>query len=220
MEVKAHEPDPDWTAMFGQYTKDVSKEKLQSWWSRILAGEIISPGQTSIRTLGVLRDMTQQDAERFQALTNYVINQNFIFYSSDFRNRFPISYFVQYSDFQHLSECRLIIFSSTSTFDIIWSDVTQSSLSYGHSNHLLIERMQGSEGRISTPAQRLTTAGKELYQVSNPKTHEGYLRDLSTFLRSKNCKLHLLKNSQVLPGGKIKYAKKIPIETTVNFECG
>ena len=80
-EVEDHEPDPDWTAHFSQYAQDVSSEELQSWWSRILAGEIQNPGQTSLRTMSVLRDLSPQDASAFEKFADCVINGDSMFYS-------------------------------------------------------------------------------------------------------------------------------------------
>ena len=50
-EVPNHEPDPDWTARFFDYAQDISSEDMQRIWAKILAGEVESPGRTSLRTL-------------------------------------------------------------------------------------------------------------------------------------------------------------------------
>lgn len=76
-EVSDHNPDPDWIARFFDGAQDVSSEELQKLWGRILAGEIKSPGQTSLRTLSILRNMTQQEAQDFSTLMRFQID-NFI----------------------------------------------------------------------------------------------------------------------------------------------
>ena len=75
--VSDHEPDPDWTARFFNSAQDVSSEDLQNLWARILAGEIESPGRTSLRTLSILKDMTQREARQFFDLMQFGIS-NFI----------------------------------------------------------------------------------------------------------------------------------------------
>ena len=72
-EVHDHDPDPDWIARFFDGAQDVSSEELQKLWGRILAGEVKSPGQTSLRTLSILRDMTQSEAQDFSKLTRFRI---------------------------------------------------------------------------------------------------------------------------------------------------
>ena len=64
-EVPATEPDHDWAARFFNEVQDVSSEEMQTLWARVLAGEVERPGSTSIRTLGVLRDLDQATAKLF-----------------------------------------------------------------------------------------------------------------------------------------------------------
>ena len=77
-EVPDHEPDPDWTARFFEGVQDVSSEDMRKIWSKVLSGEVEEPGRTSLRTLSILKDMSQRDAEAFSALMEYRISE-FIF---------------------------------------------------------------------------------------------------------------------------------------------
>ena len=52
-EVPDSEPDHDWTARFFNEVQDVSSDKMQSLWAKVLAGEVERAGNTSIRTLGI-----------------------------------------------------------------------------------------------------------------------------------------------------------------------
>ena len=73
-EVPDHEPDPDWTARFFDCVQDVSSEDMQKIWAKILAGEVETPGRTSLRTLSVLRNMSQDDARMFSEIMPYHID--------------------------------------------------------------------------------------------------------------------------------------------------
>ena len=66
--VNDHEPDPDWTTRFFSDVQDVSSEGMQALWARILAGEIQRPGSTSIRTLGIMKDLDRSIAVTFRRL--------------------------------------------------------------------------------------------------------------------------------------------------------
>ena len=77
-EVPAHKPDPDWTARFFDGVQDVSSEDMRKIWSKILSGEVEDPGRTSLRTLSILRDMSQRDAKALSILMEYLIS-DFIF---------------------------------------------------------------------------------------------------------------------------------------------
>ena len=63
--VPAVEPDHDWTARFFGEVQDVSSEEMQALWGRILAGQIQRPETTSMRTLGILRDLDTSTARLF-----------------------------------------------------------------------------------------------------------------------------------------------------------
>ena len=51
-EVQDHEIDHDWTARFFADVQDVSSEKMQQIWAKILAGEVKTPGGTFIQSKG------------------------------------------------------------------------------------------------------------------------------------------------------------------------
>ena len=65
-EVANHEPDHDWTARFFNDVQDVSSGEMQSLWAKVLAGEVERAGSTSIRTLGILKNLDQATARLFR----------------------------------------------------------------------------------------------------------------------------------------------------------
>ena len=73
-EVQDHEIDHDWTAQFFASVQDVSSDKMQQIWARILSGEVETPGRTSLHTLTILKNLTQKDAELFSKMANFVID--------------------------------------------------------------------------------------------------------------------------------------------------
>ena len=64
--VTDSEPDHDWTARFFNEVQDVSSEEMQSLWAKVLAGEVQRPGSTSIRTLGILKNLDRNTAQLFR----------------------------------------------------------------------------------------------------------------------------------------------------------
>lgn len=65
--------DKDWTLRFFNSVEDIGDEQMQEIWARILAGEVKKPGTVSLRTLGILHNMTQQDAMLFEKLCSHCI---------------------------------------------------------------------------------------------------------------------------------------------------
>lgn len=73
-EVQDHEVDHDWTARFFNDVQDVSSEQAQLLWAKILAGEVDRPGSTSIKTLGVLRNLDKDTAALFRTLCSICVS--------------------------------------------------------------------------------------------------------------------------------------------------
>ena len=71
--VASVETDHDWTARFFTEVQDVSSEDMQSLWARVLAGEVECKGTTSIRTLGVLKNLNQATAKLFEILCSICV---------------------------------------------------------------------------------------------------------------------------------------------------
>ncbi|MCY3748618.1 MAG: DUF2806 domain-containing protein [Chloroflexi bacterium] len=73
-QVEDREPDHDWTARFFSDVQDVSSEEMQLLWSRVLAGEVERPGRTSVRTLGILKNIDKETANLFARLCSLCIS--------------------------------------------------------------------------------------------------------------------------------------------------
>ena len=67
-EVPNEPTDHDWTARFFDDVQDVSSPEMQLLWAKVLAGEVEKPGNTSIRTLSILRNLDQRTANLFRTL--------------------------------------------------------------------------------------------------------------------------------------------------------
>lgn len=64
--------DEDWTAEFFEQCKNVNNEKMQSLWSKILAGEVAEPGSFSRRTLSFVRSLSQIEADLFTRFCSFL----------------------------------------------------------------------------------------------------------------------------------------------------
>ncbi len=97
-EVPDSDTDHDWSSRFFGDVQDVSSVELQQLWAKVLAGAIERPGSTSLRTLGILRNLNRTTAEFFLKLA-------------------PLCVTVQDAVFPHSGvECSTIILSFDTTF--------------------------------------------------------------------------------------------------------
>lgn len=65
--------DFDWVMRFFDAVSNISNEELQKLWGKVLAGEMKQPGICSLRTLDIIRNLSQPEAEIFNELCSYVV---------------------------------------------------------------------------------------------------------------------------------------------------
>lgn len=185
-DVPDHDPDLDWVNRFSSGAQDVSSEELQRLWGKILAGEVKSPGQTSLRTLSILRNMTQQDAIDFSNLMRFRI-EAFIFKEGVEKilgDRFgPLM--VHFSDiglFSGLGTCKMVKISD----DGIWA-------AHDGIYALIIEGTPGQLIKIETVVNAfvITATGLELAKLCQYEPDFLYLSYFAKFLIKQNCKLKI-----------------------------
>lgn len=166
--------DQDWLNRFFNSVEDISNEQMQYLWAKILAGEIKKPSSFSMRTLNVLKNLTQREAELFKNISPYIFTcpgndeKSFTDYflpSSDtLINDMIEDYCVPFPDILTLIEAGII------------NNATTLKISM-HLNPKETDWIDGSQGRIefyngsnnsvnlSHSAYVLTESGKELFPI-------------------------------------------------------
>ena len=206
-EVSDHEPDPDWTARFFNDVQDVSSEDMQKIWARILAGEVESPGRTSLRTLDTLKNMAKKDAVKFKDICNFVFNNDFIFYDNSAKAFGPLNY----SNLLHLQDCGLVNVGPSLVKEFRLNNQMEIPLMC-QDFILVITRNADPIEVLKIPDVLLTSAGRELSSFVQSSMHMEYLRAFSAFLKTKNCTLDYLEGVTRFVDGSLNYAKRISIE--------
>ena len=188
-EVTNHDPDPDWAARFFDGAQDISSEELQKLWGRILAGEVKSPGQTSLRTLSILRNMTQREAKDFSNLMRFRI-VTFIFNKGVQKILGEDSINLT----THFIDIGLLRSFGTSPNLIIQND---GALIQKHCDYLF--RIQGQPGQqlnklTAYNTSLITSSGLELAELCRHQEPDLlYLSYFATLLAEQNCKLSIRK---------------------------
>ena len=206
-EVLDHEPDPDWTARFFNEVQDVSSEDMQKIWAKILAGEVESPGRTSLRTLDTLRNMTKRDAEMFRDICEFVISDAFVFYNNLVES---IEAF-KYNNLLHLQDCGLVNPGPGLQRVVTWPESREIAFMYQDSALSMAVKPDGKD-ELGIPAIPLTTAGTELSRLVQGTPQMEYLQALAKFLKSEKCQLYFLESVSQLPDGSIRYSQRTLIE--------
>ncbi len=180
-EVPDHEPDADWTARFFNDVQDVSSKELQRIWSRILAGEVGTPGRTSLRTLSILKNMSREHAEIFSNLSRYAINSLIHEGSySALTNALPSFSFIE---MQELG----LVHGQLDVYQTINLGNDGSIVKTNCGCLLVVEGESGKE--ITLHGHVLTGPGRELSQFCDNKSDFEYLKYFAKFLAGHNCTL-------------------------------
>ena len=200
-EVPNHEPDHDWTARFFGEVQDISSDEMQLLWAKVLAGEVSSPGTTSIKTLSILKNIDAEVAAAFEILcsaTITVIIEDSVIVDSrvpslggNAGNDALRPYGLGYGVLNLLCEYGLIM----SNYHSFWNYAMCAHVPGDHSVHVRIPfRFQNRYWALEPRGDRdypteflihgvvLTRAGQELSRVVNAVPNDQFARDLRRFV--------------------------------------
>lgn len=170
-------PDPidlDWLNRFFNSVEDISNEQMQYLWGKILAGEIQQPNTFSMRTLNLLKNLTQSEADLFKRISPFILTcpgndeKSFIDYFLPspglFGNSAIEKYCIPFPDILTLSEAGIINQAVTVSISMHLNS-TETDWIVGSRGR--IECYNGSEEpvRLSHSAYVLTESGKELFPI-------------------------------------------------------
>ena len=171
--------DKDWCLRFFDTVGNVSDERLQEIWARLLAGEIEKPCSFSLRTIDILRNMSQSEAKLFELICNSGIMLGMLIADNDYLAKRSITY----DSIVKLDDCGLIRADSflTTTFTL-----TEQRMIMLESNEFALVAENSvfpKPAALEIKAHPLTTAGKELSTLCLPRfiPHE-LLIDVGMFL--------------------------------------
>jgi uncharacterized repeat protein (TIGR03899 family) len=193
-DVTGVELDPDWRYQFFQMAEQIHNRKMQDLWARILASEIVNPGNFSLRTLAVLLQLTFREAlifekalgmsvkintePRFKLLSSYRINGGMKqYFRKHTQTNFGLSQFgLPYSNILtlvdagilHKSEFETGLLNSNEHIQLTMCNATLS-LKPKH-QHLLFTYY------------RFTTVGDELCQLIQAKSDDEFINAVKTML--------------------------------------
>lgn len=175
--VEQTEIDHDWTARFFADVMDVSSVEMQRIWGKILAGEVESPGQTSLKTLSILKQLSQREAQLFQNAAKF-ITQDFILNDSMYTKDIPE--FPTDPEFMLLSHYGLVQIGSS--LSMVLNAENNENLIFDKNQVFRIHREAESKHELTIPCHSLSSSGTELYNVVDVQISDEYLGALSTFL--------------------------------------
>ena len=198
-EVGDHEPDPDWTSRFFDCIQDVSSEDMQRLWSKLLSGEVQRPGTTSLRTMDTLKNMTRSEAQLFNQLCNFVLDANVCFLFNE------AEYTKKITELSHINLVRVQDYGLLEFGQSSYTIVADMLLEY---NNYLLKISGASDKKARFRIATLTTAGTELYRISDPQMNNDYLRAIAEYLLTKGRQLSYAPILRRYPDGRMQYVRE------------
>jgi hypothetical protein len=172
-EVTQEKPDSDWVSRFFDISEDISTDHMQILWGKILAGEIKKPGSYSLRTLELLKNINQQEAELFVRACKIAFATNDkVFIPNQDDGKYLIEKFgLTFTDFLSLREIGLLV-TNDLQFQLNASTENSQAVFTSGKTCIIISRTKDA------PQQGLnciifTEIGRQLFQL----TEKSFLAD-------------------------------------------
>lgn len=191
-EVSEAPVEPDWATRFMNSIEDVSNNEMQEVWSKILAGEIKRPKSFSLRTLECVKNLSPEEANLFQMLSQYFVSVSnekvFLPREKDLLAKYGITY----DQIIKLGDCGLINIDTGLSLE---KKLSKDDRHYNiYNDRILIDVECGddaSERNCSLWLYRLTGIGAELYKAIGQKTNDSYMIDYAKELKKRMSASHL-----------------------------
>ena len=171
--------DDDWIANFFDKCRIVSNNKMQSLWSRVLAGEANTPCTYSKRTVNFISELDKSEADSFTRLCGFgwVIG-NITPLVFDEQAEIYNKHGINFGTLSHLESIGLIRFESTGGFKKIELPKRMAVSYYG--KHFYLEMPEDAGNELKVGKTLLTKVGQELAPICGSKPVEGcyeYVKD-------------------------------------------
>lgn len=116
-------PQDDWLLRWREYAAGVSSEEFQQIWGKVLAGEVKSPGNFSLRTLEFLRNLSKAEAQAIERIAPFVIS-GFLYRGDD---TILETEGVSFSDLLELQELGVFTGVDGHGLEVIWKSEVSTS---------------------------------------------------------------------------------------------
>ena len=216
-EIADESPDDDWINRFFSSAQEVSSDKMQTLWGRILAGEVKQPGSYSLRTLDFLRNLTASEAKAFEELGRYALNfltlEGYAAIPTFDMEWLEKERNIQVSKHLFLGELGLMYpedLSSVLQFDKKF--VTEVHL-WSREHIMVIERNQ-CKVQVELPVWKFTDVGRQLLPLIDRPLDMAYLVKVADFYVQKKARVTIGKVTRFLRDGKFNYKTLKVIDPT------
>lgn len=182
-EIADEAPNEDWMTRFFNHAQDISDPRMQELWGKILGGEVASPSSFGLRTLDILRTLSQNEAEMFQLACHLSFHFGAIIKLSD-NDKLGLEYEALLS----LRDAGLIHIDDRLSYAFTDLEKNPQGLYFVHieNNGKAIQLSHSSLEAFRFPIYGFTTAGKELSKLIPKTPNHDYLNAFVKEYKSKS----------------------------------
>lgn len=176
-------PTEDWLYRWKDYASAVTSEELQTLWGQVLAGEVKSPGQYSIRFMNFLHNLSQEEAKLIEKAMPFIVDGMVYREATDLLERegLAFSQILQLQELGVLSGVESIGLSRTYK-----SNGVQGLAQLLSSHNLAIgARHTDPNVGLELPAYIVTSLGKQLATLGSFESNVEYLRLIGRKIKEK-----------------------------------
>ena len=187
------ELDEDWIYRFFKLAREINSDTLKIIWGKILSEEIITPGKCSIRTLEILKNLSKDEAECFQHISNYIIehgNIAFILSGDELLGKYDISY----GEILMLDEA-LLINSNISQYKINLNTATNHEEIFIYNKYEIKVRDYSKIREVYDKMRvyPITKAGRDIFHMISTKADLKYLEDIKNIIGMQGLEVSVTK---------------------------
>ena len=188
-DAQVEDLNEDWLANFFDRCENISNEKMQAMWSRLLTSEATKPGTISKKTINLVSNMDKEDAELF---TDFC---QFVWYDNNSKiNSFPLIFNIDQNEFlkkegiyygllMDLESIGLITLSGMESFAI---SNQPKNIVLNYFNRLIqFEFEKEQDNSLPVGASLLTKSGNELFAICQTKPNFQYLEHIINYYNDK-----------------------------------
>lgn len=168
--IDSEKPDSDWTTRFFRIAEDITSDQMQELWGKVLAGEVKQPGSYSLRTLGLLKNITQKEAEIFVKVGQLSFSAAEITFipNPDMGKYLQDKLGISFSDLMILRETGLLVANDLSFGVAPSGKDSQTNFSCGNTCVFISQPKETPKQEIQIIA--FTEIGRQLLQLVEKKT--------------------------------------------------
>lgn len=152
----------DWATRFFGECQDVADEQMQQVWGKVLAGEIAMPRSFSRRTLSILKNLSQEEAQSFNVLCKNSFKTKFSIEPFIYLDHPPVATNMSGLSFEVLGELQ-----DTGLIAIVESGIALQEVDnlFLFSAAYMLHAARATKSNFLAGNVRLTRAGDELASV-------------------------------------------------------